>query len=98
MASKGFTAIATGAVAGPLDAGAGNTFGRFNLKVNSMTSDSVVALETSPDNTTYTERARVTGGNRWGFAGSDQRARYARVNVISLGTGGNPVSAVITAN
>ena len=59
MASKSFTAPATGAVAGPMDAGAGNTYGTFNLKVNSAVQDCVVALETSPDNTTYTEMARA---------------------------------------
>jgi len=97
MASKAFTATATGVVAGPLDAGAGNTYGRFNIKVNSVAPDCVVALETSPDNTTYTEVARVTGP-KWGFAGSNQRARYAHINVIGLGTGAPPVAAVITAN
>jgi len=97
MASKSFTAAATGAVAGPLDAGAGNTYGRFNMKVNSQVQNCVVALETSPDNTTYTEKARVTGPN-WAFAGSDHRQRYARANVINLGTGGTPVAVVILAN
>jgi hypothetical protein len=97
MASKSFTATGTGAVAGPLDAGAGKTYGHFNLKVLSNANDCVVALETSPDNTTYTEQARATGPN-WGTARYDHRQRYARVNVISLGTGAPPVAAVITAN
>ena len=98
MASKGFTATAVGAIAGPLDAGAGHTYSTFNIKVNSLAPDSVVALETSPDGTTWTEQARVTGGNRWGFGRGDHRQREARVNVVNLGTGGLPVSAVITAN
>jgi len=84
-------------VAGPLNAGAGATYGHFNVKVTGTAPDSVVALETSPDNTTYTEVARVTGSN-WGYAGSNQRAQYAHVNVISLGTGAPPLAAVITAN
>jgi hypothetical protein len=97
MASKSFTATAVGVVAGPMDAGSGLTAGHFNVKVNSTAPDCVVALETSPDNTTYTEVARVTGP-RWGYSGSNQRARYAHINVISLGTGAPPVAAVITAN
>lgn len=98
MASKSFTATATGAVAGPLDAGAGNTFGRFHIKVLSTAPDASVALETSPDNTTYTQMALASGGKPWAYARSDHRQRYARVNVVSLGTGTPPVSAVITAN
>jgi hypothetical protein len=97
MATKSFTATATGAVAGPLDAGAGKTFGTFNIKVLSAAPDCSVALETSPDNTTYTQMALVTG-SRWGFARSDHRQRYARVNVVSLGTGTPGVAAVINAN
>jgi hypothetical protein len=97
MASKGFTATAVGVVAGPLDAGTGNTLGHFNIKVTTTAPDAVVALETSPDNTTYTEVARVTG-SRWGYGNSNGRQRYAHINVISLGTGTPPVAAVITAN
>jgi len=98
MASKSFTATATGAVAGPLDAGAGNTFGRFTIKILSNAADASVALETSPDNTTYTQMCLVSGGKPWGFARSDHRQRYARVNVVSLGTGTPPVAAVILAS
>jgi hypothetical protein len=97
MASKSFTATAVGVVTGPLDAGAGHTFGSFNFKVHSVAPDCVVALETSPDNTTYTEVARVTGP-KWGFGRSDHRQRYAHVNVISLGTGTPGLAAVINAN
>jgi hypothetical protein len=82
---------ATGAAVNRMDAGAGNTFGQFSLRVCSNAADSVVALETSPDNTTYTEVARCTG-DRWATARSDARARWARANVISLGTGGAPIS------
>jgi hypothetical protein len=94
MAQQGYTASATGVVAGPWDAGAGKTRGNFNMKVSSAAPNCVVALETSPDNTTYTEVCRVTGPN-WCFAASSDRARYAHVNVINLGTGAPPVAAVI---
>lgn len=83
---------ATGASATRLDAGAGNTFRNFNLRVCSNAANSVVALETSPDNTTWTEMARVTGDG-WATARSDHITRSARANVISLGTGGAPLSS-----
>jgi hypothetical protein len=63
----------------PLDAGAGNTLGAFNIKVQSAAPDCSVALETSPDNTTYTQMALVSG-SKWGFARSDCRQRYARID------------------
>jgi hypothetical protein len=87
---------ATGAAAGRMDAGVGNTFRQFNLRVVSNAPDSVVALETSPDNTTFTEQTRVTGDG-WGYARNDHRQRYARVNVVSLGTGGAPIATNINS-
>ena len=87
---------ATGAATGRMDAGAGNTYKTFGLRVVSTVPDSVVALETSPDNTTYTEVCRVTGNN-WGTARSDHRQRYARANVISLGTGTPGLSVIINS-
>jgi len=97
MASKGYTATATGPVAGPLDAGAGKTYRQLNMRVMAA-NDAVVALETSPDNTTWTEQCRVTGGQfgNWCYAGSNHARRYSRVNVIGLGTGGTNASAVIS--
>jgi hypothetical protein len=95
MAQQGYTATVTGPIAGPWDAGAGKTRGNFNMKVLSAAPDCVVAMETSPDNTTWTEVSRVTGP-KWCFGASSDRARYARANVINLGTGGLPVSAVLT--
>jgi len=95
-ATKNFTAAATGAVAGSvLDAGVGKTNRQFSLKVTGTAADSVVALETSPDNTTYTERDRVTGPN-WAYAAFHTSARYIRANVISLGTGTPPLAGVIS--
>lgn len=75
---------ATGVGAGRMDAGAGSTYGTFVLRVVSPSQTSVVALETSPDNTTFTEQARATGDG-WATARSDHRQRYARVNIISMG-------------
>src|SRR5215470_3385762 len=95
MAAKGFTASATGPVAGPVDAGAGKTFRMFNLKVLSPAADAVVALETSPDGTTWTEQCRASGAG-WAYAASNHARREARVNVIGLGTGAPALSAVIS--
>jgi hypothetical protein len=86
----------TGASATPMDAGVGSTFGTFYLRVVSLAPDSNVALETSPDGTTWTQMATVRGDG-WCFARSDHRQRQARSNVISLGTGGLPLSAVVTS-
>jgi hypothetical protein len=94
---KQFTASATGVIANPIDAGAGKLFRNAYIKVSAAAPNAVVALETSPDNTTYTEVARVTGSN-WGFARSDHRQRYLHANVINLGTGGAPVSVNILAS
>lgn len=91
------THAATGPAAGRMDAGAGSTFTCYNLRVVSNAPDSVVALETSPDNTTFTEVARVTGDG-WAFARSDHKQRYARANCISLGTGGNPVMSNVVSH
>jgi hypothetical protein len=94
MASKSFTAIATGPIAGPVDAGSGKNFRNFSIK-GFGAADAVFALETSPDGTTWTEQDRVTGPN-WGYAGMHLSRREARVNVISLGTGAGPVGAVLS--
>lgn len=93
------TATATASVAvtvgyTPVDAGAGKTYRQFNYKILSAVPDCVVALETSPDGTTWTEQDRVTGP-QWGYAGFHHARRYARVNVINLGTGGTPVAAAL---
>ena len=85
---------ATGTTAARMDAGVGNTFRAFSIRVCSNAANSVVALETSPDNSTFTEVARVTGDN-WATARSDHVQRYARANVINLGTGGAPLSSNI---
>jgi hypothetical protein len=92
-----FTASATGPIANPIDAGAGKLYRNVYFKVSSAAANAVVALESSPDNTTYTEIGRVTGSN-WGFARSDHRQRYLHANVISLGTGTPPVSVNILAS
>lgn len=94
MASKSYTATATGAIAGPVDAGAGKTFRNFSLKAFGAP-DATFVLETSPDNTAWTAQDNVTGPN-WGYAGMHHARRYARVNVTFLGTGAGPVGAVIS--
>lgn len=84
-------------VVAAIDAGAGHNWRNIYLKVATPARDAVVALETSPDNTTFTEVARVTGPN-WGFARADHRQRILRANVISLGTGTPPASVNILAS
>jgi hypothetical protein len=93
---KSYALSATGAATGPADAGAGLNYRGCNLRVAGTASDSVVALESSPDNSTWTEQVRVTGPN-WCTARSDLAARYLRPNVVSLGTGGAALAAVVTA-
>src|ERR1700746_2273930 len=78
---------ATGPGTNKHDAGAGNTFRAFSLRVCSPVSDSVVVLETSPDNTTWTARGTVTGDG-WVTASTDTRQRAARANCTALGAGG----------
>jgi hypothetical protein len=78
---------ATGAGSVKHDAGTGNVFRNFVLRVVSPVPDSVVALETSPDNTTWTPQAVVTGDG-WAIARSDAKMRYARANCTALGAGG----------
>jgi hypothetical protein len=79
---------ATGAGANVRDAGAGNTDTCFALRVCSNSPTSVVNLETSPDGTTWTVMASVTGDG-WATARSDHRQRQARANVTNLGGAGN---------
>jgi len=89
------THAATGAGAGRMDAGVGNTFSQFSLRVVSPSATSVVALETSPDNSTFTEQARVTGDG-WATSRSDHRQRYARVNIINMGGASGIASNVLS--
>ncbi len=58
------------------------------LKVAGAADSAVVALETSPDNSTWTERDRVQG-NGFAVAGYHIQTRYVRENVISLGGASN---------
>lgn len=89
------TASVSVTVGSLIDAGAGNNYRNFGLKVTSAVQNCVVALETSPDNTTWTEQDRVTGPS-WSYVALHHSRRYARANVINLGTGATPVAAVVT--
>lgn len=75
-----------------------HTFARahsgWGLKVLGASPTTVVALETSPDNSTWTERDRLVG-NGWAVGPLHVATRYARENVISLG-GETNVSVGIT--
>ena len=87
----------------PLDAvgpGAGYDLGgplqhHVHMKVTSPASDCQVALETSDDGVGWSGRSVVNGPN-WGYPRSDLTAQYVRPNVLNLGTGGHPLSVVIT--
>ena len=96
-----YAATATGAVAGAIDAGVGNTWKHLAIKMlapysgQGPASGAQVALETSPDNTAWTPMAlAVAASAPWGVARIDHAQRYARVNVVSLGTA-TAVAAVI---
>lgn len=94
MTQKNFTATATGAVTGTVDAGSGKTYRNITMKVTSAAPDCSVALETSPDGTTWTEQDRVSGPN-WAQVSYHHARREIRANVIFLGTGAPPISATI---
>lgn len=91
-----YAASATGPAAPPQDAGAGNQWRGINLKVVSPAEDCVVSVVVSQNDAGYVEVARVTGPN-WCTAQSDLTARYVNAFVVSLGTGGKPLSAIVTA-
>lgn len=94
----GSQAAGTGAiVASVVDAGAGNTYSQITMKVNGGAFDSVVALETSPDGTTWTEQDRVTGPH-WAYAAGHHARRFARANVVNLGAAAGPISAAISVS
>jgi len=88
------THSATGAGANKQDAGAGNVYRGFTLRVVTSAPDSVVVLETSPDNTAWTTQSTVTGDG-WGYAASSHKQRYARPNVTSLGTGAPALATTV---
>lgn len=95
--SQNATATASVSVsvgAGPVDAGAGKVFRNYSLKAFGA-ADCVVALETSPDGTTWTEQDRVTGPN-WAYVAMHHSRRQARANVINLGAAAGPVGAVLS--
>lgn len=90
------TGTVSATIGAPLiDAGSGNTFRNFGLHVTSPAPDCVVALETSPDGTTWTEQDRVTGP-AWAYVAMHHARREVRANVISLGTGTPPLAACLT--
>lgn len=92
----GFTMSANATATASVPVTVTSTYGCFYMRVVSPAPDSSVALETSPDGTTWTQQSTVRGDG-WCFARSDHRIRAARSNVVSLGTGGAPISAIITS-
>jgi len=83
--------------AGPAaNAGAGKKYKTMTLHAASAAPDTVTALQTSPDNTTWTTQDTVTGSG-WGYAAMHLSTQYVRANVTALGTGGLPCSAVVMA-
>lgn len=73
----------------------GKTFTGLHLKVTSPASDCVVALETSEDGTDWVAQDSVTGPH-WAATAKHFSTQWVRPNVVSLGTGAPPLSAVVT--
>lgn len=87
-------ATATGAAAA-VDFGAGYTSTGWVMVPTSVAPDSALALEVSPDNTTWTRVGQTTGARPVIWFGGHIAARYARINVVALGT--NPPGAAVGA-
>lgn len=80
------------------DYGAGYTSTGWVMQPTNYASDSQVALEVSPDNSTWTRIGISVGGNAVLVQAGPIAARYARINVVAVGTsppGGN-VGGVIS--
>lgn len=91
---------ATGA-GSAVDFGGGvSTYGNWVMVPTNFVSDSQIALEISPDNTTWTRVGVSVGGKPVVIQGAGVAARYARVNVVALGTNpsGAKVGAVLSAS
>lgn len=92
----------TGAGAGASqDIGGGlATYSNWTLVPTAVADDSVIALEVSPDNSVWTRVGQTVGRKPVVVLGFHIAARYARVNVVTLGTG-TPTPGIggcITAN
>jgi hypothetical protein len=81
-----------------VDLGAGSAYTNFSLVPTAFSPDSIMQLEVSPDNSTWTPVGRTLGGRAVSVLGSHILARYVRFNVITLGTGtpGPGIGGVIT--
>lgn len=92
---SGYVASATTGAA--QDFGVGYISNGWVMTPTSYASDSQIALEISPDNTTWTRFGISVGGRPVSVFGAHVAARYARVNVVALGTNppGGAVGAVL---
>ena len=88
---------AVGPGANVANAGAGKQYKYISMKVTTAAPDTVVQLQTSPDNTTWTTVDTVTGPN-WGWAARGARGQYVRANCTAMGTGVTSFGAVVTGN
>lgn len=94
------TGYKTGTGAGTaIDYGAGSAITNFSLVPTAFSPDTVMQLEVSPDNSTWTPIGRTQGARPVSVLGSHILARYVRINVITLGTGtpGPGIGGVISA-
>jgi len=95
---SGYVASATTGAA--QDFGVGFTSNGWVMTPTQFVADSQIALEISPDNTTWTRVGLSVGGKPVIVFGTHiNTARYARVNVVALGTNppGGAVGAVLHA-
>jgi hypothetical protein len=79
------------------DAGAAQSHWSLKVHNGQAAPDAQLALEISVDNAAWTRVGTMTGPKSCSLIGAGHGARYARVNVITLGTGAPPISAVITS-
>jgi hypothetical protein len=81
------------------DFGASYQSNGWVMTPTSFAPDSQIALEISPDNTTWTRFGLSVGGRPVICFGTHVAARYARINVVALGTNppGGAVGAVLHA-
>ncbi len=70
-----------------IDLGAGSAFSNLSLVPTAYSPDTVMQMEVSPDNATWTPVGRTLGAKPVSVLGCHIPIRWIRYNVITLGTG-----------
>jgi hypothetical protein len=78
---KTATGVGTG-----IDLGAGSTFSNLSLIPTAYSPDTVMQMEVSPDNVTWTPVGKTLGGHPVSLLGCHIPIRWIRYNVLTLGT------------